>query len=177
MLREVPDEAWEYICDQRARFGSPEHYVFGRLRERDSVLITVTVEEDKSEIVRVLCYLKDKYGIQFDYATQYIWDTWTWEVQAQRETYAKRVDLKTETIRNMAQIIRYGCARCRYFVSERNGDDMDGYCKASGELKRVGDTPWHWEDGETVDGVRYMGQRYYSRQNSGCIYTDMEVLK
>lgn len=162
VLHGVSAEAWELIVSERERVGSPEHFCFGRESFDGTVYVTVTQYEDKTEIVSILNKFVLRYDMTTDEAGEKMLNAWREEAE---QTYKiMRSNAEREAAERLAmrlkQIMRDGCRTCSYFRSERCGDDLNGYCTAMGKTA-LQESPLSFQNGKMVNGVHYMGTKFY----------------
>lgn len=163
LLRDVGDEAWEYINEERAKLPNPgwQHWLFSENRYEGTVYVTATPEEDKCELVRITDALIDKYGMELQGQALPVLQSWrreaayAWHTSRNNESlYALKGQLD-----GLKAILKEGCVACGYFRLKRNGDGLDGYCEACG--KALAQTIFDFGNGKTVDGISYPGTKYY----------------
>lgn len=136
VLREVDDAAWAYIEGERNKLedANYRHWYFGEQRYDGTVYLTVLPQEDKTEFVEHMDKLEQTYGLTATRAAAQVLYAWRREAACayMAEKTNKEIRELEWKIRRLKRIVSEGCEGCPCFVSERKGDDENGYCTANG---------------------------------------------
>lgn len=175
VLREVTDEAWEYITSEMKRLlthPNYQHWYFSRERFDGSVYVTATPAEDKTEFMRIMDCLISDFGLEFTQASVHLIRAWRRD-DAYAETASQwnaEKDAAEKQIKNLQRLLREGCNGCKHFRVEQIGDDADGYCTAGATPQKLESSLLRFEHGEwdADKKVYHPGRKYYPC--SGCKY-------
>ena len=175
-IRDVTNDAWGYLTEQRRKAGDPWEWYFAHAVYNGSVRVYYSSYNfaDK-ELMRHLITLIKRYGLGYNASVGLLLQSWQAMCVAQKNfaEWRKKHDALEVQTELLKAILCYGCNRCEDFCKVRDGDDMIGCCRRNGQLTRLTATPLCVEHGDRDRyGNYYLGQKFYP--TSGCKYLEME---
>lgn len=164
VIREVSDKALSYIDQERRKLVDPiyQHWVFSQNYD-GTVYVTVTAEEDKTEIVRMIDGLIEGYGLTFTNAAAHLVCCWRRDLAYTTETERtnRERDAERKQIADLKRVLAEGCKNCVNFLRVQEGDEAEGYCTFGEKRHILERSPLSSKHGEYHGGIRYWGHKYY----------------
>ncbi len=136
VLCEVTEEAWNYILSEREKLEDPEHqcWYFGKTNHKGTVYIGTTDAEEKTEFIALIDRLNDRFGLDVLKSAERLLNAWRAEALNVQQVMIANLCADNFKIRyqKLKLLLIEGCSGCRHLFLERNGDDVNGFCKVKG---------------------------------------------
>lgn len=175
-IRDVTDDAWDYITKSRKLAGDPWEWYFSKAPHNGSVRVyynPYNFADDR--LMHYLGQIIGFYGMKYSASVGLLLESWRAICKMQKDlTEAIREKRGIEeNSRQIKRVLSYGCNRCANFRQVQEGDDIMGCCSKEGKLVPLDSTTLCMEHGcFGLDGTWHYGQKFYP--NSGCKYLETE---
>ncbi len=175
-IRNITDDAWDYISKVRRIAGDPWEWYFSKTPYNGSVRVyynPYNLADD--HLIGYLTELKEYYGMTCSAIENLLLATWRQLCKVRRnfvEINREKLKLEDNTL-HIKKILSLGCNRCGNFRQVQDGDDLVGCCSQEEKLVTLSTIPLCLERGGFgTDGMCHLGQKYYP--HSGCKYLEIE---
>lgn len=176
-IRDITDDAWDYITKVRRIAGDPWEWYFSKTPYNGSVRVyynPYNFADDK--LMGYLEELTNFYGLQCSAAGKLLLQSWRAICETKRdfvEVNREKRNLE-DNVQHIRKILSRGCSHCANFREEQYGDDSIGCCCVQGDVRiPLSTTPLCLEHGGFgTDGMWHLGQKYYP--HSGCKYLEIK---
>lgn len=175
-IRNITNDAWDYITKLRNLDGNPWEWYFSKEPYQGSVRVYYNPYNlGNSKLVRYLDELRGFFDMKCSAAENLLLQSWHEICNVQRnfvETNREKLNLE-DNARYMKKILSHGCNRCGNFRQVQDGDDLVGSCSQEEKLVTLSTIPLCLERGGFgTDGMWHLGQKNYP--HSGCKYLEIE---
>lgn len=166
VLQGVSPQEWEHIKAMR-KAATIDEFQLWVLSDRNfdgTVYVTVTEQEDKEEIVRVLKELNSTLGMEVSVLAGMIVSAWEREAsarQAVRDAYNETISERNRSL-DLAWLLKRGCKGCPNL--KRWADD-EAYCCMGGKRVLLDCSAFLPQYGENKGGTLYWGRKFYPHAN------------
>lgn len=140
-IKDVTESAWEYINTKRdsACLARDDHFCFSKNYE-GTVYLNDQYQEDQEWLLREIDVIMKEHGLIISAHAKRILDSWREYIcqeNAIQRWYERAKTLK-ESCKTYFNHQAEGCAYCKFFAIEQDGDVDVGICKHSNEELKFG---------------------------------------
>lgn len=175
-IREITDDAWDYITKSRKLAGDPWEWYFSKEPYEGSVRVYYNSYNFADEnLMGYLNELERFYEMKCGAPEKVLLESWRQICKIQKgftDVNRERLNLE-ERARLLKRFLSTGCNRCGNFREGRDGDDCVGYCSQGSIYVPLDQSPLCLAHGGFgSDGTWHFGQKYYP--HSGCKYLEIK---
>lgn len=163
VLRGVTGETWAYIEEKRRALFDPDHRHWYLSRELfgDTVYLTVTPYEDKTDFLEAFDGLIAKFGLEVSPAAEHVVTAWRLDAENAKNNALRREEMLAleEKIDRLTRLCKEGCASCSYFTAIAELRDKRGVCRCGEKpvyLRETVFSPIREDKYYPHDGCKYL---------------------